>query len=358
MSDNLTVRLEAFESQVASEHTALMAAIAALQSSMDLVASNTDLALENGAANTKALLAALGQTGTCFPCPTPSITVPPTATTSSPIDPAHCQRSQWIVTAIQNILTQFDTLQSFNVIGSFNVLNDAISQIVGAIAAGDTIPLPSFPETVNIAGDYVSYAGERAFSGVSLSTQFAPLYGPLVTAVNFSSDASSAQAAYDAVIDASSASNGAKLLFKALAYNALWSYAFDASSTPDLTAFDGGACGGALHGITACTNFGSAEVDHGGHQFFELVIPVAYAGHPAYITGDYFGWSFQVLTNTFGHAVGIYYLDTGDAGHLAVSQNEGDTAYTFAVHTNAVAVQTLDHEPDDFPFTIRICPPS
>lgn len=357
MSD-LTAKFEAFESQVADEHTALLAAIAALQDAVDLVATNTDLALENGAANTRALLQALGQTGTCFPCPTPSITVPSTGTTTTPIDPVHCQRSQWVVTAIQNILSQMDTLQSFNVVGTFNVLNDAISEIVGGIAAGDTIPLPSFPETVNIVGDYVSYAGERAFSGVSLSTQFSPLYGNLVTAVNFSSDPASAQSAYNAVIDASSASNGAKLLFKALGYNALWTYAFDAVSDPDVSAFDGGACGGALHGITACTNFGSALADHEGHDFYELMIPVAYPGHPAYITGDYNGWSFEILTSDPTHAVGIYYLDTGDSGHLATSRVAGDDPFVFSVTTHAVAVQTLDHEPDNHPFTIRICPPS
>jgi hypothetical protein len=357
MSD-LTAKFAALEGQISDDadeaHSQRLTIISALEDIQTAIANvNSDMLLMKGT-----IVATLGQTAACFPCPTPAITVPSTGTTGVPIDPVHCQRSQWIVSAISNILGQFDTLQSFNVIGTFGVLNDAIGQIVGAIAAGDTIPLPSFPETVNIVGDYVSYAGERVFSGLSLSEQFAPLYGPLVTAVNFAGDPAAAQSAYDGVIDASTATNGAKLLFKALAYNALWTYAFDSGSTPDVTAFDGSACGGSLHDLGACTNFGSAEETHGGHQFFELVIPVAYAGHPAYITGDYFGWSFQVLTNDPGHAVGIYYLDTGDAGHLAVSQQAGDDAFTFAVHTNAVAVQTLDHEPDDHPFTIRICPPA
>lgn len=356
MSD-LTAKFVAFEAEVAANHAEVMAALADMQSALDLVASNGDLALENGAANTKALLAALGQTGACFPCPTPSITVPPTSTVPSEVDTVHCQRSQWIITAIQNILTQFDTLQSFNVIGSFNVINDAIGQIVGAIAAGDTIPVPSFPETVQIVGTYVNYAGERAFSGVDLSSQFAPLYGPLVSAVNFTSTATDAQAAYNAIIDASSASAGAKFLFKALGYNELWSYAYDATSSPDVSAFDGSACGGALADLGSCTAFGGALVTHGAHDFYDLVLQVAYPGHPAYITGDYFGWSFQITFNDPPHAIGIYALDTSDAGYLANSQQMGDDPFTFTVHTHAVAVQTLNHEPDAHPFTVRICPP-
>lgn len=354
----LTEKFAALETQLSTEAATTAGYIDTVEAKLQAIFDELDLILLNNAANTKYLLAALGQTGACFPCPTPSITVPVITTTPTSVDNPHCQRSQWIVTAMQNILAQFDTLQSFNVLGTFSVINDAISQIVGAIAAGDTIPLPSFPEAVNIVGDYVSYAGERAFSGVSLSSQFAPLYGPLVTAVNLSASASDAEAQYASVIAASSASNGAKLLFTALAYNALWSYAFDPASTPDVSGFDGGACGAVLHGIGSCTNFGSAVVTHGGHEFTELVIPTAYPGHEGYITGDYFGWTFQITFNTVGRAIGIYYLDTGDAGHLAVSQNMGDTAYTFSAHTNAVAVQSLDHEPDDHPFVIRVCPPS
>jgi len=357
MSD-LTAKFTTLEGQLATDQTELMTELGIINENLGSLGNAITVLNNSMQAGFRSITAAQGQSGACFPCPTPSITVPSTTTTPTTVDSDHCKRSQWIISTIQSILSQFDTLQSFNVVGTFSVLNDAIGQIVGAIAAGDTIPLPSFPEGVQIAGTYINYAGERAFSGVGLSEQFSPLYGPLVTAVNLSSDASNAQAQYNGIIDASDASSGAKQLFKAIAYNALWSYAFDTTSEPDLSAFDGSACGVALHNIAACTNFGSAEVTHSGHQFYELVIPVAYVGHEGYIEGDYYGWTFEVLTNTTGHAVGIYYLDTEDSGHLAVSQQSGDDPYTFSAHTNAVAVQTLDHEPDDHPFTIRICPPS
>jgi hypothetical protein len=358
MSD-LTAKFASFEEQVATEHTALMDAIADLQASIDLVASNTDLALENNAANTKALLQALGQTGGCFPCPTPSIDVPGITTDPTPVDDDHCQRSQWIITTIQTILSKFDTLQSFNVPGTFSVLNDAISQITSALGSGDTVPLPSFPETVNIVGDYISYAGERAFSGVSLSTQFAPLYGPLVTATAIAGSASDAQAAYAAVIDASDASNGAKLLFKAIAFAALWSYAFDPASTPDLSPFDGGACGVELPSITACTNFGGAPIEvSAGTTLYALIIPPSHADGPTAIGGNYAGWSFEVLSNEPGHDIQVYYWDLSHTLHLATSFNSTSGPYTLVATTEAIAVQTEDANAGAFPFTVRICPPA
>lgn len=221
-----------------------------LQSMLDIL----DIMNENAAANTKAILAALGQTGTCFPCPTPSITVPSIGTGPIPINTAHCQRSQAIIAVIHGLLNNMDTLQSFNVIGSFNVINDAIGQYISAIAAGDTVPLPSFPEAVNITGDYVSYAGERLFSGVGLVEQFSPLESAMLSAIHDTSTPDAAATQYASIIDASSASNGAKLLFKAIAYNALWSYYFDPGSTPDLSAYDGSACG-----FPACMTFTPEE---------------------------------------------------------------------------------------------------
>lgn len=307
MSD-LTAKFEAFEAQVADQHTALLAAIASLQDAIDLVASNTDIALENGAANTKALLAALGQTSGCFPCPTPSISVPPIDSTPVAINSELCQRSQWIVATLHSILANMDTLQSFNVIGTFNVLNDAISEIVGAIAAGDTIPLPSFPETVNIVGDYVSYAGERLFSGIGLIDQFSPLEGALTNAIYSSGDAAGAQAAYTSIIEGSGVSNGARLLFEALAYNALWTYAFDPASTPDLSAFDGEVCSLAS-GTCYTMDLATTHYDNGSTQEavtvpFGTFTPetaitttsgVVTSDNPNFFNGNLAGWTWEVL---------------------------------------------------------------
>jgi hypothetical protein len=261
----LTDKFTEFETQVAAEMAAMALYVDTVEGKLQSVLDFLDIMNTNNAANTKALLAAMGQTGACFPCPTPSIVVPPVAT--NPITPnTHsCQLGQGIISTLHNILDAMDTLQSFNVVGSFNVINDAISQVIAAVAAGDTIPLPSFPETVNIVGNYVSYAGERVFSGVGLVEQFSPIEGDILAAIYAAEDPSAAQAAYNGVIDGSSVSLVGKLLFKAIAYNALWSYYYDPESTPDVSGFDGTLCGG-----TGCQTIASEAVSADDASFPEL----------------------------------------------------------------------------------------
>lgn len=353
----LTDKFTAFETQVGVNHAELMAALIDMQAALDLVASNTDIALENGAANTKAILAALGQTGACFPCPTPSIIVPPIGTTPSPINTDKCQRSQAIIATIEMLLANMDTLQSFNVIGSYNVITDAISEIIGTIAAGDTIPLPSFPEGVNIVGDYISYAGERLFSGVGLVEQFTPLESAMIAGLAFSSDASGAQAVYNGIIDASSASNGAKLLFKALAYTALWTYYFDPDSMPDLSGYDGEACGGGLQGIVACQDFASSYEHVNDHDESFIDVPVHFDGTPFGIEGDYYHWTMDVLEAVSGHPVSLYWHESDGTSHLLTTDTVAAPTYTIEVHTFGISILCLDFDNPDTAFVVRICPP-
>ncbi len=238
----LTEKFTALEEQLSTENATIAGYIDTVEAKLQLIADEIDTMSINAAANTKALLGALSQSAACFPCPTPSIVVPPIGTTPIPINTEACQRSQAFLATIADILTAMDTLQSFNVIGTFNVLNDAISEVISGIAAGDTVPLPSFPETVQIVGTYVNYAGERLFSGVGLMEQFSPLVATLRSALYAAGAPDSARSQYEAVIDGSSASSGAKFLFKAVAYTALYSYFFDDSTLPDLSGFDGGIC--------------------------------------------------------------------------------------------------------------------
>ena len=241
MSD-LTTKFAALEVQLAESDVAIQVDLNAIREQLELLNTQLDTQTINNAANTKALLAALGQTGACFPCPTPSIFVPPVDTTPKSASDANCQRSQGIIATIHAILVTMDTLQSFNVIGSFNVINDAISQVIDTIAAGDTIPLPSFPEAVNIVGNYISYAGERLFSGVGLIEQFDPLETALTSAIWAAGSPESAQAAYNAIIDGSDISFAGKYLIEGVAYASLWSYYYDPETAPDLSGFSGIAC--------------------------------------------------------------------------------------------------------------------
>lgn len=346
----LTDKFDALETQLntieAAANTDRDLTNTKLQSMLDLL----DIINTNAAANTKALLAALGQTGACFPCPTPSITVPTTPTTPTTIDTVSCQRSQGLIATIHSILAAMDTLQSFNVIGSYNVISDAISQVVGAVTAGDTLPLPSFPETVNIVGDYVSYAGERVFSGVGLVEQFSPLEASLVSAMWVASDPASAQSAYNGVIDSSSASNGAKLLFKALAYNALVGYYYDPTTLPDVSGYSGTACA-----TYTCETLHSALTSINGGGALDIIVwPANY-----FPTNNSFGTTSDHLTWATIDMIGFRITPSVPVSIFLIHTNPGipigTDEYVIPSSTDSVAIV---RNGGSGPFIVDICPPA
>lgn len=274
MSD-LTGKFLALEEQLEAADAAMQVDLNAIRAQMEFMNTQIEVLNENGAANTKAIIAALSQSAACFPCPTPSIIVPPTETIPSPINSDHCKRSQAFIATIHAILDAMDTMQSFNVMGTYNVISDLISQVIDTVAAGDTLPLPSFPEAVNITGDYVSYAGERLFSGVGLIEQFGPLEDSLRDATYLAGTPEAAQAAYNAVIEGSGVSNGARLLFEAIGYNALYSYYFDPASLPDLTGLDGEACGAPTECVTLLEDYSfvMTKTRTDGLNYWQVEIP-------------------------------------------------------------------------------------
>lgn len=358
MSD-LTAKFAALETQLSAQAVITDGLVDTVEEKLQAIFDELDLMLVNNAANTKYLIAALGQGAACFPCPTPTTVVPPIATTPTTVDSDHCLRSQWIITTIQSLIAKMDVLQSYNVPATFSVLNDAISEVVGAIGAGDTIPLPTFPEVVQLVGTYFSYVGERAFTGVDLSSQFSTLYGPLVTAVNLSSDAGNARSQYEAIIDASDASTGAKFLFKAIAYNALWTYAFDPESMPDTGAFDGGACGVELPDITVCTNFGSTTSTFDGADFSYINLPPHPADPVWCIAGDYNGWTISIEPNVVDMVAIRLFKLVGSTLSLMVTLTPHSDPFTITSTTDAIGIihgNGGDHF--DEPFVARICPPS
>jgi len=235
------------------------------------------------------------------------------------------------------------------VIGTFNVVNDAISEVIAGITAGDTVPLPSFPETVNIVGDYVSYAGERLFSGVGLVEQFDPLHDDLQAAMFGAGTASGAQAAYNTLIDGSSVSNGAKLLFKAVAYNALWSYYFDPSSMPDVSGFDGTLCG-----VVDCRVIDAIPVNYSDASgVFSIEWPSDIPAHnslPSGYSADHNVWTIGSLLNWTFTATGNVRVFEG-GGHLDLTAGAG---YTFASGTDCTI---NSFAAGNEAFSITLCPP-
>lgn len=343
MSD-LSAKFSELETQLATQSATIGGYIDTVEAKLQAIADTLDILNENNAANTKALLAALGQTGACFPCPTPSIVVPPLVTTPAPVNTAFCQRSQAFVHAIHSILAAMDTLQSFNVVGTFSVLNDAISEIINGIISGGSPPLPSFPETVNIVGDYVSYAGERLFSGVGLVDQFSPLESVLTNALFNAGSAEAAQAAFNASIDGSGASTGAKLLFKAVGYSALYSYYFDPGSSPDVSGYDGSLCG----------------ITPGSCFTFDLVLTHQSNGNDFYCMTSDFGLftpagAIVVGGSTYTSDIDMYYNGNlegwtayANMSSLIVAYRTGDLSDTGGLSTLGISADSA--HPTTLPF--------
>lgn len=303
MSD-LSAKFAALEEQLEAADAAMQVDLNAMREQLDFINTQLDTQTLNNAANTKAILAALGQSAACFPCPTPSVIVPPTGTLPIAVNEDHCKRAQAFIATIHAILDAMDTMQSFNVIGTYNVIADAISEVISAVAAGDTVPLPSFPEGVQIAGTYVSYAGERLFSGVGLIEQFAPLEDSLRDATYIAGSGEAAQAAYNAVIDGSSVTTAAGFLFTAVGYNALYSYFFDPDSLPDLSGYEGDVCGAPSECVTLLLDhsFVITKTNDDGLDYVQFEIP---------------SWAVTLEWNiTFSEGFNVFwsatFKDTGD----------------------------------------------
>jgi len=350
MSD-LTAKFTTLEGQLATQAATTQGYIDTVEAKLQALADTMDIIVVNNAANTKALLAAIGQSAACFPCPTPSITVPTVPGSTVPINSEFCQRSQGFLQTIHDILAAMDTLQSFNVVGTFNVLNDAISEVISGVVAGDTVPLPSFPETVNIVGNYISYAGERLFSGVGLVEQFDPLHDDLQNAIYSGGSASASQAAFNAAIDASSVSLVGKYLIEGVAYNALWAYYFDPTSDPDVSGYNGSICSYA----GGCFTLTAELTVQTGVTRYMLVWGGPIEGHTDYgaggITADHNVFTDDNLTGWTMEAsidVTLYWGEGGASTYCGANDvcamQAGPRSLVFGTYASE-------------PFTAIICPP-
>lgn len=348
----LTDKMEVLETQLAAQNATIAAYIDTVEAKLQAALDMLDIMNENNAANTKYLLAALSQTGACFPCPSPPMIVPPIGTTEGPINSDRCKRAQAIIAVIHALLANMDTMQSFNVIGTYNVVAGAISDYIGTIAAGDTVPLPSAPEAINIVGDYVSYAGERVFSGIGLVEQFEPLETDLIAAIVNTTTPGAAQSSYNSLIEASGVSNGARLLFEAIAYTALWSYYFDPDSTPDLSAYDGSLCGIAeCFSLTAVEShfpgFTTYAIDWTGEKTCVDVTDTGYTSdHCSWCTENMDGWT---ASSDDGD---LYIFEQFHSSRI--DTGPGSWSHTFT-DTGGLFIGRLS---GSGPFTIEFCPPA
>jgi hypothetical protein len=346
---NLEQKFEALESQLATQNTALLSAMGTIGETLALINTALDTLNSNGATNTRLLLAAINQNGPCAVCPTPPLVIPPVGTVTHAINEDKCKRTQAFLHAMQLIAEVFDTITFNGLTITPSLISDAVSQVIAVLDNPDTTPLPSFPESVNIAGDSVSYVVGNITRGGTLSGDLASLILDMQDAIFAAGDQSADQAAYNAVIDGSELPFYSALLLKALAYNELWNYYFDPASTPNLVGFSGTACG-----TSDCLTITAEVANIGGALRTAIVWPTdvftssnndgagTSADKAIWCTTDLIGWTITPTLN-----IRVF---PGGGGHFDV--NAGDTA-PFS-HTTFCAVIDPNGTTG---FDITICPP-
>lgn len=356
MSD-LTGKFAALEEQLADEAAAEALALAAINTRLDEFSVTLDTMSANAAANTKYLLNALSQLDPCQDCGAGSILVPPVTVGVTPVNSDRCKRAQAFLATIAAFCSGYDTLVSYNVVATVGIINKTVTEVIAGIGAGDTVPLPSIPETINILGNYFSYASANIFGTTSMSDALSAVYGSLLPAIYIAGSAEASQAAYNAVIDGSELPFPAANLLKATAYNALWSYFFDPESTPDLSGYDGSVCGGALADITSCTDFEAVLSTFEGTTWYRILVPVLGGGDDLGIEGDYFGWSLNVVAGDPLKGVDFGYKDGSLDYHLLFQQTLGAEPVVVDHHTAWLYINSTDTNEDAEVYTVRICPP-
>jgi hypothetical protein len=356
---DLSAKFTALESQLTTEHTATQTSLAAVQASLDAINTLLDTLDINGAVNTRALLAAISANSPCVDCGSTSLVVPPTSVGDTPQTEELCKRVQAFLHAMGNVYTALDVMSAFGVGFSLSVLTSAYNEVITALANGDTTPTPSFPEAVQIVGDGISYIASNLLVGHTLVGLFAPLYFDLLKPMFRAGSASAAQTVYNGVIDGSGDTTFEIRLLEHAAYNALYSYYFDPTSTPNLTGYDGTLCFDPISGITECTDYVGAPTVLFGQNFH--VVQVAPFGSLVGWdnAGDIFGFTFQLVAPTAAGVVcNVYSVVAGPVENVFFTMTMGDAPRVIIGHTSEFSIRNGTGTSDDHPYTLRICPPA
>jgi hypothetical protein len=343
MSD-LTTKFAALEEQLSAQAAATNGLVDTVEAKLQALFDELDIMLINNAANTKALLKAMAQNNPCASCDAALIAVPPTDPTSNPVDEDKCLRTQAFLHAMTGVFTVLDTMSAFGVPFTPSLIGDAINQVAADLENGDTTPLPSFPEMVQIVGDGINYVAGGFLVGDTLVGYYTPLILDLRDAIYAADSPAAAQSAYNALIDAQEGIPGyAKPLMKDAAYNEMWSFYFDPTSGINTTGYDGSVCAPTSDCVTI---FGPADAGTSNYTFEGNVytrIDTNSIEPGVTINED--------ATYTFNHPVFASYFGSGGALLSA------DTAYTAAAMALLVGIgpNYFDTSPASATLELLIC---
>jgi len=273
---NLTDKFTTFEEQIASQQLALLDMLSAIQSTL----SNLDVALDtlnnNGATNTRYLLAAIGANSPCAPCPTPSLEIPPPSELETSPTDEQCQRAQALIHALEALTAKFDLLNQFGVGFNPTVALSGIQEVLDGLGEPSSVPAPSWSEIANMVSQSLAYATANFDAGIPLTEYFAPLVFTLRDAFYSAGSPAAALASYAAIIGGSGIPYGANGLLIAIGYNDLFNYYLDPASDVDLAGYDGSVCVEVLP--TECVTRASILTGEGATLREEVFLSAAYLG--------------------------------------------------------------------------------
>jgi len=358
MSD-LTEKFTTLETQLADQAEATAAQLADIQAALDFINTQLDTITVNNAANTKYLANALAQNNPCMDCGDTSLVVPPTGDNTAGNGEEACKRVQAFLHAMTQVYTALDVMSTFGVGFSTSILTSAYTEVITALANGDTTPMPSFPEAVQIVGDGISYIASNVLVGHTLVGLFTPLYFDLLKPMFNAGNAGAAQVVYNGVIEGTDYGIFERPLLEHAAYNALYSYYFDPASDPNLSGYDGTICFTAIPDITECTQFTSTNYDLGGGSIFQAIqTPPMSATYPWAMTGDLFGFPVEMVVGESGGDHSAVYSISGGTENLQFNIGIGSGPQTVVNHTTVFSIRTHTSEFSSNHWTCEICPPS
>jgi hypothetical protein len=307
----------------------------------------------------KSLIGSLSSQVDPYACCTPgSIVVPPTSPTTHPIDEDRCKRVQAFLHAMHQLTGVIGAATDSGIFWSPSIIISGISEVISTLITGGTVPLPSLPEATNIAAKAISYGVDNIGRGDSLQAQFDSISTGMITPLYGATSPASTQGVYASLVSGSGLPSDEQLLISSLGYNALFSYYFDPSSTPDLSGYSGTACGSGICAITSCVTLPSTYGFIGSEDNYYIQYSPMYASDSWFMGCDLFGFTVEILTSGGGQHIHVEAYTSPGVVEGLYSLLPSDGATLINHHGIAFRISTWGESGVGLPFTVRICPPA
>jgi hypothetical protein len=354
----LTEKFTTLEEQLAAAAVIIQGYTDTVEPKLQAVLDLMDVMNVNNAANTRYLLSALNAIDPCATCPPPSVIVtPPDGTVYFPGAEA-CKRAQAFIAFMNSAMTVLDVVSGLGT-GTFpSLVISAIQEVIDGNALYSGLPVISFPEGVSLVGNLINYGILNIGRGDTLSSQFGSISAGMLPVLYGASSADGAKSLYTSYVSGSGLPSDEIGVMNAAAYDAAFTWFFAPGSTPDLTPYDGGACGGGLPAITTCVDVVATVFFDGDADRYHMITAPTSGTDPEVI-GDFFGFSFEIIEGVLGINTSIVYRPSGGGSRtFEATIAIGSAPHTVTHHTSTIDLYTDHDGSTTYPFTVRVCPPS